>query len=461
MNQNTETPINPEAGDYISDVAVAPEESLPEIESAFTGNSLDRVELFAARKIIFQHYKLIRKLEGMIGGLESAVANGSSPAAKKVAGVKLGFAQWILNDIASAVATFEAAGGDDAHFMLSQVYLEQDLPAKALPILEKLAAKDDSLEVTCGLIEAKTKLGDAKATLKEAEKLAKKNPTSPDAIYQQGLALDYLGEYESAIESYEAALDIDHTHVKASFRLGYDLALRGQEKEAIACYQRCIESGTVHTSALTNLGLLYEDTRQYDKAVKCFKQVLAGDPTDGRARLFLKDAIASLNLEYNEEQHGELEKRSDLLQQPIGDFELSVRCRGALETIGIATLSELVAHTEQELLACKNFGETSLQEIKSLLSAKKLRLGMSASELYGDPVAAKGGADSNMDRLVSDLDLSVRSRRCMERLGIVSVRDLMEKSERELLSGKNFGRTSLKELKDKLTELGLVLPEDS
>ena len=446
MNQ-TETPINPEAGDYISDVPAAPEESLPDIESAFLGSTIDRDDLFAARKTIFQHEKLIKKLKEMLGDLDS--------------GVKLGFAQWILNDISDAIATFQAAGGDDANFMLSQIYLEQELPGKALPILEKLAAKDDSLEVTCGLIEARTKLGDAQKTLKEAEKLAKKNPNSPDAIYQQALALDYLGEYESAIESYEAALDCDRTHARASFRLGYDLALRGQEKEAIACYQRCIESGPVHTSALTNLGLLYEDSRQYDKAVKCFQQVLASDPTDGRARLFLKDAMASLNMEYDEEQHGEFEKRSDLLLQPISDFELSVRCRGALETIGIVALSELVAHTEQELLACKNFGETSLQEIKALLTAKNLRLGMTNAELYGDPVSMQGGGDSNMDKLVSDLELSVRSRRCMERLGIVSVRDLMEKSERELLSGKNFGRTSLKELKDKLTELGLVLPEDS
>ncbi|MDP6355136.1 MAG: DNA-directed RNA polymerase subunit alpha C-terminal domain-containing protein [Planctomycetota bacterium] len=460
MNENLETPINPEAGDYISDVAAAPEETLPEIESAFTGSSIDREELFAARKDIFQHEKLITKLEGMLGDLESAAANASSPADKKATGVKLGFAQWILNDIPNAIATFDATSGDEASFMLSQVYLEQELPGKALLILEKLASKDDSLEVTCALIEARTKIGEAQKTVKEAEKLAKKNPNSPDAIYQQALALDFLGEYESAIENYEAALDRDRTHAKASFRLGYNLALRGQEKEAIACYQRCIESGPVHTSALTNLGLLYEDSRQYDKAVKCFQQVLAGDPTDGRARLFLKDAMASLNMEYDEEQHGEFEKRSDLLQQPVADFELSVRCRSALETIGIITISDLVAHTEQELLACKNFGETSLQEIKALLTAKNLGLGMTAAQLYGDGSSMQGG-DGNMDKLVSDLDLSVRSRRCMERLGIVTVRDLMEKSERELLSGKNFGRTSLKELKDKLTELGLVLAEDS
>ena len=97
-----------------------------------------------------------------------------------------------MNDI----ATLDATGGDDAAFMLSQLYLEQDLPGKALPILEKLAAKDDSLEITCGLIEARTKIGEAQNTVKEAEKLAKKNPASPEAIYQQALALDFLGEYE-------------------------------------------------------------------------------------------------------------------------------------------------------------------------------------------------------------------------------------------------------------------------
>ena len=61
---------------------------------------------------------------------------------------------------------------------------------------------------------------------------------------------------------------------------------------------------------------------------------------------------------------------------------------------------------------------------------------------------------------VSDLNLSVRSRKCMARLGIVSVAELVTRTPDELLSAKNFGVTSLNEIRSKLSELGLKLRND-
>ena len=58
---------------------------------------------------------------------------------------------------------------------------------------------------------------------------------------------------------------------------------------------------------------------------------------------------------------------------------------------------------------------------------------------------------------IDDLSLSVRSRRCMERLGVRTVRELINKTEVELMSAKNFGMTSLNEIKKKLAEMGLSL----
>ena len=55
---------------------------------------------------------------------------------------------------------------------------------------------------------------------------------------------------------------------------------------------------------------------------------------------------------------------------PITDFELSVRSRNCLKKMNIRSLGDLLKTTEQELLSYKNFGETSLNEIKALLDAK-------------------------------------------------------------------------------------------
>jgi DNA-directed RNA polymerase subunit alpha len=61
---------------------------------------------------------------------------------------------------------------------------------------------------------------------------------------------------------------------------------------------------------------------------------------------------------------------------------------------------------------------------------------------------------------VSELDLSVRSSKCLNALKIKTVSDLVANQEEELLGTRNFGKTSLKEVKKKLADLGLSLGMD-
>ena len=58
---------------------------------------------------------------------------------------------------------------------------------------------------------------------------------------------------------------------------------------------------------------------------------------------------------------------------------------------------------------------------------------------------------------VADLELSVRARNCMERLNLRTIGELVQKSEQELMSVKNFGQTSLSEIKQRLASQGLTL----
>ena len=55
------------------------------------------------------------------------------------------------------------------------------------------------------------------------------------------------------------------------------------------------------------------------------------------------------------------------------------------------------------------------------------------------------------------LDFSIRARRCMENLEIRTVGDLMQHTETALLASKNFGQTSLNEVRRKLDGLGVSL----
>lgn len=57
--------------------------------------------------------------------------------------------------------------------------------------------------------------------------------------------------------------------------------------------------------------------------------------------------------------------------------------------------------------------------------------------------------------MIEDLDLSVRSYNCLKRAGIQTVEELTQKTEEEMMRVRNLGKKSLKEVKDKIYELGL------
>jgi DNA-directed RNA polymerase subunit alpha len=58
---------------------------------------------------------------------------------------------------------------------------------------------------------------------------------------------------------------------------------------------------------------------------------------------------------------------------------------------------------------------------------------------------------------LAELELSVRATNCLESEGITTVRDLVIRTDEELLEVRNFGETTLREVKQKLTERGLNL----
>ncbi len=67
------------------------------------------------------------------------------------------------------------------------------------------------------------------------------------------------------------------------------------------------------------------------------------------------------------------------------------------------------------------------------------------------------GRNENLDRSVEELELSVRSYNCLKNANITTIRELVQKTEPEMLRTKNFGRKSLNEIKEILTAMGLSL----
>jgi len=400
---------------------------------------------------------LKKKLEGATG-----------PQIKKFH-LKLGIANFFLGHLAESIEHLRQAEGALAAFYLGKALLEKrelDEAHKAFEKAEKAGYTSSQVQLQrAGIHRLRGELKESRQLLTKLEDQASHNT---EYHFQLAGVLIQEGNREQAIRHYERAVELDPSHTGALFQLGHSNDLAGNDEEAIAFYERCLNHPPVHLGVLMNLGILYEDSETYDKAVDCFRRVLNADPLNEQARLFFKDAQASVTMYYNPEAEVASNRFSQVLEIPVTDFELSVRSRNCLRKMNIRTLGDLTRIGEAQLLASKNFGETSLSEIKEILGTKGLRLGQALEEGGGGferrytshhhPLSEAEAAVLN--KPVSELNLSVRARKCMNRLGINSLGELVNRSADELLEAKNFGMTSLNEVREKLRQMGLTLRGD-
>ncbi|MBM0045522.1 DNA-directed RNA polymerase subunit alpha [Anaerococcus sp. mt242] len=77
-----------------------------------------------------------------------------------------------------------------------------------------------------------------------------------------------------------------------------------------------------------------------------------------------------------------------------------------------------------------------------------------------EEVVVEDNTDQQLEKTIEEMDLSLRSFNCLKRAGFDTVSDIVEKSESELKSIKNFGKKSLEEVKDKVHEMGLSLKDE-
>src|SRR5687767_6406963 len=288
------------------------------------------------------------------------------------------------------------------------------------------------------------------------------NDRAAEEFYRRGQDADKEGNHERAAEFYERALGENPDHENAAFHLAVLYDRRAEDAKAIELYERVCTSPPVHINALMNLAVLYEDNNHYDEAHRCLDAVLRTSPNHERARLYMKDVESARSMYYDEDSEKRGDRRDAVLTIPITDFELSVRSRNCLKKMNIRSLGDLLRTSEAELLGYKNFGETSLNEIKALLASKGLRLGQALEDPKGPPrrpppVTLGNVPQEITNKTVADLELSVRSRKALQRLNINTVGELAARTEAELLGCKNFGQTSLNEIKQQLGTFGLGL----
>jgi DNA-directed RNA polymerase subunit alpha len=360
----------------------------------------------------------------------------------------------------------DVSGAGIADYYRGMVLLGQQKYAEAAQAFDE-AGKAGYDPIQCrlckaGAIRLTGKIDEAERLLRES---AREAATRAEYSYQMGCIRADHGDVFGAIEYFERTVDMDPHHTAALFRLANEMNLLGNDDDAIRLYEQSLSRAPFYIGALINLGLLYEDKERYPAAAFCFNRVLQFYPNHERAQLYLKDIQAAGNMYYDEDAVRHQRELEQVMRIPIGDFELSARSRNCLERAGIETLGDLTAISEHDLLSSKNFGETSLREIRDILKTRGLSIGQFASRsplsapIY-TPEAVSPQEQAILEAPVGDLNLSVRARKCLSRLNLVSIGELLSKTADELLSVRNFGVTSLNEVRAKLTEMGLRLRND-
>jgi DNA-directed RNA polymerase subunit alpha len=389
------------------------------------------------------------------------------PVLAKKLHLKLGVTNYFLGYMVFAVDHLKQVEAPLGYFYLGKALVNRNQYEEALKAFDKAekagyAAPQVQLQ-RAGIYRAKGDISHAKSTL---VKLEEQSGFSAEFHFQMAGVLLSEGEKLKAIKSLERSVELDPGHTGALFQLGYFNDLAGNDDEAIGYYERCLKYPPVHKGVLNNLGVLYEDNEKFDRAVECYGKMYKADPKDERAKLFHKDAQASVTMYYSPEEEQMSNAFKQVLEVPVTDFELSVRSRNCLKKMGIRTLGDLTRITEASLLASKNFGETSLDEIKTVMTAKNLRIGQSLEQgaqyemRYRPQQVMSPEEQAVLNKPVADLNLSVRARKCMNRLNIGTIGELLSRTADELLEAKNFGMTSLNEVRDKLTQMNLKLRGD-
>lgn len=404
------------------------------------------------------HYRAVR---------ESIQELEAKPADAAAAKLKLGIGYYLLGRFRLATQALSATQGGVAKYYLGKSAFALEDHRGAMEAYEAAAkAGFDSDACALARAEALRYLGDARGTLKILDGLSGAVEQTSEYLYQRGATVAAIGgNPHEVVALLERAVEVDPKHAGALFALAVENDRRGNDEAALDLYQRSTSRFPAHLGALLNLAILYEDRQQYEKARQCYQRILDAYPTHPRAKLFFKDAQASGEMFFDEDAQRRRDRLSQVLNLPVTDFELSVRSRNCLQKMGLLTLGDLARTSEQELLSSKNFGETSLVEIKDMMSSKGLSLGQFAGEkrvpeVAYEPEMMTPDEQALLNKPIADLNLSVRARKCMIRLGISTIGELLRRTGDELLECKNFGVTSLNEVRDKLTTHGLKLRGD-
>ncbi len=346
-------------------------------EVVLSNNSFGPSDVGSIRSAVSENYGHFGELRDAVNEMEAD--DLLSPAGK----TKMGVCQFLLGKFSDALTTLQTADGSAmALFYQARCMFELGSYNQTVGVYEKAQTSgynEDQCKI--GVAEAYRYAGRIEEALAILDNIFGPAEQTSDYMYQRAATVAAVGgRMDEALALYQRAVQTDENHAGALFGLALENDRMGNDDESLSLYERAAKAFPTGIGVLINLGLIYEDNNQFDKAQMCYKRILDCYPNHPQTLLYMKDAAATGNMLYDEEAQRRNDRLAQTLNMPVTNFELSVRSRNCLQKMGIDSIGDLTRTSEAELLSSKNFGETSLFEIREMLTSKGLSLGQFAHE---------------------------------------------------------------------------------
>ncbi len=151
--------------------------------------------------------------------------------------------------------------------------------------------------------------------------------------------------------------------------------------------------------------------------------------------------------------------------QPIGTIPIDAIYSPIRKVSYTVTQARIGQITDYDKLTLEIWSDGSVKPEDALAYAAKILKDQltvfinfeEETETQEEEVRAEPAFNENLFRSVDELELSVRSANCLKNADIRYIGELVQKTEQEMLKTKNFGRKSLNEIKEILSEMGLSL----
>lgn len=235
--------------------------------------------------------------------------------------------------------------------------------------------------------------GGDEAALEIYESTIERLPPNPSMLNNLGLLYEDIGEFSSSEACFRAILKGEPTNARAELFLGdvvaskymqYDEDLERREDKRNAILRTPVtdfELSVRSRNCLAKMGIrtLGDLVQKTEAELLSYKNFGETSLMEIQQILHVKNLRLGMDADELDDSamqgpRAPLGDQSDPRNRPIAELELSVRSRRVVDMFKLRTIGDLCCKTEAELMACPNFGQTSLNEIKSKLDEFGLAL---------------------------------------------------------------------------------------